>query len=146
MIKVQLPFILHFVQTVCFSYFSHSNFDAGMFCPQAIPGLFHARSGLYVLSQILWFPFVFSNGLLGERCVTSVQGVSLLKHNYKSVLVKDMFVCYYLCKGDPICQSLNFYRHGKLYELNNRTSSARPFNVVSDSNAIHLENPFRGKL
>ncbi|KAL9961964.1 hypothetical protein ACROYT_G031012 [Oculina patagonica] len=99
-----------------------------------------------MLCQILWFPFVFSSGLLGERCVTSVQGVSLFKQNYKSVLVQDMFVCYYLCKDDAICQSLNFYRDRNLCELNNRTRSVRPFNVVSDSNAIYLDNPFRAFL
>ncbi|XP_078383779.1 uncharacterized protein LOC144666252 [Oculina patagonica] len=112
----------------------------------AISRLFHAHSGLYMLCQILWFPFVFSSGLLGERCVTSVQGVSLFKQNYKSVLVQDMFVCYYLCKDDAICQSLNFYRDRNLCELNNRTRSVRPFNVVSDSNAIYLDNPFRAFL
>ena len=126
--------------------FSQSNGDALIFTPQAISKFSHARSGLDILFLLLWLPFVFSNGLLGERCVTSVQGVSLLKQNYKSVVVRDMFVCYYMCKGEAICQSLNFYRDRNLCELNNRTRSVRPFNVVADSSAFYLENPFRGEV
>ena len=118
-----------------------------MFYPQAISGLFHAHSKTWILCcHIVWLPFAISNGLLGERCVTSIQGVSLLKQNYKSVPVQNMFACYYLCKDDVICQSLNFYKDRNVCELNNRTRSVRLFNFVSDSSAIYLENPFRGKF
>lgn len=118
-----------------------------VFTLQAISRLFHAHLcvGLYIFCQILWLRFVFSS-LLGERCVTSIQGINLSKQNYKSVFVKDMFVCYYLCKEDTVCQSINFYKDRKLCELNNRTRSVRLSNVVPDSNAVYLDNPFRGKL
>lgn len=119
-----------------------------VFTLQAISRLFHTHlhAGLYILCQILWLRLVFSNGFLGEKCVTSIQGIFLSKQNYKSVFVKDMFVCYYLCKDDTVCQSINFYKDRKLCELNNRTRSVRLSNVVPDSNAVYLDNPFRGKL
>lgn len=119
-----------------------------VFILQAISRLLHAHLpvGLHMVCQILWFRLVFSSGLLGDRCVTSIQGIALSKQNYKSALVKDMFVCYYLCKEDVLCQSIIFYKDRNLCELNNRTLSVRPFNVVPDSNAFYLDNPFRGKL
>lgn len=114
----------------------------------AISRLLHAHLplGLHMVCQILWFRLVFSSGLLGDRCVTSIQGIALSKQNYKSALVKDMFVCYYLCKEDVLCQSIIFYKDRNLCELNNRTLSVRPFNVVPDSNAFYLDNPFRVHL
>ena len=119
-----------------------------VFTLQAISSLLHAHLyvGLHLFCQILWLQLVCSNGLLGERCVTSIQGITLSKQNYKSVLVKDMFVCYYVCKEDDLCQSINFYKDRNLCELNNRTRSVRLSNVVPDSNALYLENPFRGRL
>lgn len=119
-----------------------------VFTLQAISRLLHAHLhvGLHLFCQILWLRLVFSSGLLGERCVTSKQGIALLKQTYKSLPVKDMFVCYYLCKEDAVCQSINFYKNRNLCELNNRTRSVRLSNVVPDSNAFYLDNPFRGKL
>lgn len=119
-----------------------------VFTLQAMSRLLHAHHhvGLYLFCQILWLRLVSSSGLLGDRCVTSIQGIALSKHNYKSALVKDMFVCYYLCKEDALCQSIIFYKDRNLCELNNRTLSVRPSNVVPDSNAFYLDNPFRGKL
>lgn len=114
----------------------------------AISRLLHAHLhvGLHLFCQILWLRLVFSSGLLGERCVTSKQGIALLKQTYKSVPVKDMFVCYYLCKENAVCQSINFYKNRNLCELNNRTRSVRLSNVVPDSNAFYLDNPFRAYL
>ena len=119
-----------------------------VFTLQAILRLLHVHPyiGLHLFCQILWLRLVFSSGLLGDRCVTSIQGIALSKQNYKSALVKDMFVCYYLCKEDALCQSINFDKDRHLCELNNRTLSVRPFNVVPDSNTFYLDNPFRGKL
>ena len=119
-----------------------------VFTLQVISRLLHVglHLGLHLFCQILWLRLVFSSGLLGERCVTSIQGIALSKQNYKSVLVKDMFVCYYLCKEDAVCQSVNFNKNRNLCELNNRTRSVRLSNVVPDSNAFYLDNPFRGKL
>ena len=119
-----------------------------VFTPQAIAGLLHAHFlvGLHLFCQILWLRLVCSSGLLGDKCVTSIQGIALSKQSYKSTLVKDMFACYYLCKEDTVCQSINFDKDRNLCELSNRTLSVRPFNMVSDSNALYLDNPFRGKL
>lgn len=96
--------------------------------------------------SILWLPIVFSNSLLGDKCVTSIQRFSLLKQAFKAVKTQDMFSCYYLCKGDDICQSINFNKDNNLCELNNRTRLVRPYHFVPNSNIIYLENPFRGNL
>lgn len=119
-----------------------------VFTPQAISRLLHAllRVGLPLFCQIVLLRLVSSSGLLSERCVTSVQGISLSNQNYKSVLVKDMFVCYFMCKEDPVCQSINFYIDRNICELNNRTRSVRLSKTESDSNSLYLDNPFRGKL
>ena len=119
-----------------------------VFTLQAISGILHAhfRVGLRLFCHILWLQLVLSSSLLGDRCITSIQGIVLCKQNYKSALVKDMFVCYYLCKEDAVCQSINFDKDRNLCELNNRTLSVRPFNMIPDSNAFYLDNPFRGKL
>lgn len=119
-----------------------------VFTPQAISRLLHVflHVGLPLFCQIFWLRLVSSGGLLSERCVTSVQGISLSNQNYKSVLVKDMFVCYFMCKEDPVCQSINFYKDRNICELNNRTLSVRLSKTESDSNAFYMDNPFRGKL
>lgn len=98
-------------------------------------------------SYIFWLPFVYTYGLRGEKCVTSFQGAFLHRHSYKSAAVSDMFTCYYMCKDDQLCQSLNFYRERSLCELNNRTRSATlPLNFILKRNAFYLDNPYRGEL
>ena len=57
-----------------------------------------------------------------------------------------MFACYYQCKEDKLCQSLNFYEKSNLCELNNRTRAVGSVNFVSKADTIYLDNPFRGKL
>jgi len=108
-------------------------------------GLFQAA--LKIFCHIFWLPLLYSQGLRSEKCVASIQGVSLLKHSYNSSVVKNMFVCYYKCKDDNLCQSLNFYRDKNLCELNNRTHTVSlPLNFVPNSNAFYLENPYRAFL
>ena len=110
---------------------------------QVTSELLHAM--LQIFCHILWFPYC-SHGLLGDKCVKSIQGVALLKHRYTSLVVQNMFVCYYRCKDDRLCQSLNFYADIKLCELNNRTHTmSLPLHFVPNSNAFYLENPFRGE-
>lgn len=96
----------------------------------------------------MWLSFTGSHALvsLGNKCVTSVQGVSLLRHSYKSFAVHDMFICYNKCKGDKLCQSLNFHRDRHLCELNNRTQSvSSEVDLVPNRNAFYLENPHRSE-
>jgi len=51
-----------------------------------------------------------------------------------------------MCKEDPVCQSINFYKDRNICELNNRTRSVRLSKTESDSNAVYLDNPFRAFL
>ena len=97
-----------------------------------------------IVCQLLWFKAVSSSGLLSDKCVSSVEGVALLRHTYKSLVVRDMFACYYRCKDDALCQSLNFYRDSSHCELNNRTRTVRWTDSVPHRNAFYLDNPFRG--
>lgn len=102
-----------------------------------------------IFSHILWLRIAYSHGLVlvGDKCVTSVPGVSLLKHSYKSIVVQDMFVCYHQCKQDKLCQSLNFHRDRNVCELNNRTISVSlQLDFAPNSDAFYLENPHRGEF
>ena len=114
---------------------------------QAISRLFSIM--FKICSHILWLPIAYSNGLVvvGDKCVTSVPGVSLLKHGYKSSVVQDMFVCYNQCKHDKLCQSLNFHRDRNVCELNNRTRSvSSQVDFFPNPDAFYLENPHRGEF
>lgn len=79
----------------------------------------------------------------GENCVSSIKGVVLVKHNYASFVVQNMFACYYQCKGDRRCQSFNFYEKTKICELNNRTQIVGHLNFQPQEGAFYMENPFR---
>ena len=92
--------------------------------------------------------YVYSHCLLlsADRCVTSIEGVSLLKHSYEQSVVHDMLECYNKCKADTLCQSLNFHRYQHVCELNNRTMSLNfQRDLVPYSNSFYLDNPHRGK-
>lgn len=88
---------------------------------------------------------VTSNTLLNDKCITSIKGAAFVKHNYMSFAIQNMFACYYRCKEDIRCQSLNFYEKTHLCELNNRTRILRHLNFLSQEGAFYLDNPFRGK-
>lgn len=112
------------------------------------------RSGLIShLSQNIFFLIILhsitnvsSNSLLNGNCVTSIKGAALVKHSYTTFVIQNMFACYYRCKEDRLCQSLNFYEKKNLCELNNRTRAVGPVNFISNTGAVYLDNPFRGKL
>lgn len=87
-----------------------------------------------------------NNSLLNGNCVTSIKGAALVKHSYTSFVIQNMFACYYRCKEDRLCQSLNFYEKKNLCELNNRTRAVGPVNFISNTGAVYLDNPFRGKF
>ena len=57
----------------------------------------------------------------------------------------NILACYYRCKEDKLCQSLNFYEKKNLCELNNRTRAAGSVNFLSYADSVYLDNPFRGK-
>lgn len=93
--------------------------------------------------------YVYSHCLLlsADRCVTSIEGVSLLKHSYEQSVVHDMLECYNKCKADTLCQSLNFHRYQHVCELNNRTMSLNfQRDLVPYSNSFYLDNPHRAFL
>ncbi|XP_074606670.1 uncharacterized protein LOC141859710 [Acropora palmata] len=105
-----------------------------------------------VFSPILMLYFhVYSEGLQlilkSDNCVKSIEGVSLLKHSYKSFLEQDLFKCYQQCKVDNFCQSINFYKDRNFCQLNNRTQSERfQRALVPNLNAYYMDNPRRAFL
>ena len=114
--------------------------------------IFQARTGsaillLHLLLQTFFLtPSLGINGLLDNKCVTSIKDAALKKYNYKSFVMQDMFACYYKCKEDKLCQSLNFDTKKNLCELNNRTRAVGYGNFISSAGAIYLDSPFRGEL
>ena len=63
---------------------------------------------------LMLYLFVYSQGLQlilkSDNCARSIEGVSLMKHSYKSFFEQDLFKCYQKCKVDNLCQSINFYK------------------------------------
>ena len=97
---------------------------------------------LKVFSPILMlYFFVYSQGLQlilkSDNCARSIEGLSLMKHSYKSFFEQDLFKCYQKCKVDNLCQSINFYKDRNFCQLNNRTQSA----LVPNLNVCYMDNP-----
>jgi len=89
---------------------------------------------------------VSGNSLHSGNCVSSIKGSALVKHCYTSLLMHNMLACYYRCKEDKLCQSLNFYEKKNLCELNNRTRAVGSLNFLSHADSVYLDNPFRATL
>lgn len=104
------------------------------------------RTGIFFLVILHSIKTVSGNSLLNGNCVSSIKGTALVKHSYTSFVIHNMLACYYRCKGDKLCQSLNFYEKKNLCELNNRTRAVGSVNFLSYADAVYLDNPFRGKL
>lgn len=84
--------------------------------------------------------------LESDTSARSIEGLSLMKHSYKSFLEQDLFKCYQQCKVDNFCQSINFYKDRNFCQLNNRTQSERfQRALVPNLNAYYMDNPRRGK-
>lgn len=110
-----------------------------------LPAVFKVFSLILML-----YLLVYSHGLQlileSDKCVRSIEGVSLRKHSYKSFLEQDLFKCYQKCKADNLCQSINFYKDLNFCQLNNRTQS-ESFQraLVPSLHAFYMDNPYRGK-
>lgn len=122
----------HFLQSSRTDYKSH-----------LLPTLYSFIFSLIILHNV---QRVSSNRLLNTNCVASVKGTALAKHSYISLVTDNMLACYYRCKGDNLCQSINFYEKSNICELNNRTRAVGHLNFLPNAGAVYLDNPFRGKL
>lgn len=103
------------------------------------------HTGILFLIMLHRIATVSGNSLHSGNCVSSIKGSALVKHCYTSLLMHNMLACYYRCKEDKLCQSLNFYEKKNLCELNNRTRAVGSLNFLSHADSVYLDNPFRGK-
>ena len=106
-----------------------------------LPAVFKVFSPILML-----YFFVYSQGLQlilkSDNCARSIEGVSLMKHSYKSFFKQDLFRCYQKCKVDNLCQIINFYKDRNFCQLNNRTQSARFRGaLVPNVNVCYMDNP-----
>lgn len=104
----------------------------------------HAGIMIIFLIILLSIRTVSGNSLLRGNCVSSIKGSVLVKHCYTSLMTHNILECYYQCKEDKLCQSLNFYEKKNLCELNNRTRAVGSPNFLSYADSIYLDNSFRG--
>jgi len=104
------------------------------------------HTGIFSLIILHSIKTVSGNSLLSGNCVSSIKGSALVKHCYTSLMTHNILACYYRCKKDKLCQSLNFYEKKNLCELNNRTRAVGSLNFLSYADSVYLDNPFRATL
>ena len=75
----------------------------------------------------------------------SVQGQALQNHIFKEETAERLVDCIALCTAYPGCHSSNFYRVEKRCELNDKTHTSHPQDMVHVPYTIYMENIFRSK-
>ena len=73
----------------------------------------------------------------------SVQGQVLQNHTFKRETTERIEDCMMLCIADPGCHSSNFYRIDKRCELNDKTHTSHPEDMIHEPYTIYMENTFR---
>ena len=73
----------------------------------------------------------------------SVQGQALQNHIFKEETAERIVDCIALCTAHPGCHSSNFYRIEKRCELNDKTHTSHPEDMVHVPYTIYMENIFR---
>ena len=135
---IHLSPIIKFFKSLPFQVFLVFHFCANV-------AYWHSFQKTRLASNLITFISVFYCHLADGTCTTSIQGAALRQHSYKSLITMDILACYYSCKDDEPCQSINFYKTSRLCELNNRISAVSPGDFVLDTDAYYFDNPFRGK-
>ena len=97
---------------------------------------------------MVWFFYLllFGPTTTHSKCTSSVGGLVLTRHAYRSFASSDMMACYQNCRNEEPCQSINFHRDSRICELNNRTDVVSPVNFVKKEDAFYFVNPFRGEV
>lgn len=97
--------------------------------------------GRYHLPNIRGF-FMFCRLLVitAKNCgsESSVYGMMLRNHTFKTLQTKDPSECVQECNADEKCQSINFAMFHGICELNDRTKEARPENFVADIDRLYM--------
>ncbi|XP_015756947.1 PREDICTED: uncharacterized protein LOC107336373 [Acropora digitifera] len=75
----------------------------------------------------------------------SVQGQALQNHIFREETAERIVDCIALCTASPGCHSSNFYRIEKRCELNDKTHTSHPEDMVHVPYTIYMENIFRSK-
>ena len=98
--------------------------------------------------SMVWFfhLLLFGPTTTHSKCTSSVGGLVLTRHAYRSFASSDMMACYQNCRNEEPCQSINFHRDSRICELNNRTDVVSPVNFVKKEDAFYFVNPFRGEV
>ncbi|XP_044163275.1 lactadherin-like [Acropora millepora] len=73
----------------------------------------------------------------------SVQGQALQNHIFREETAERIVDCIALCTTSPGCHSSNFYRKKKRCELNDKTHTSHPEDMVHVPYTIYMENIFR---
>ena len=73
----------------------------------------------------------------------SVQGQALQNHIFREETAERIVDCIALCTTSPGCHSSNFYRLEKRCELNDKTHTSHPEDMVHVPYTIYMENIFR---
>ena len=78
---------------------------------------------------------------------TSVYGMFLKGHTFKTVQVGNPEICFIRCEEEVRCQSYNFVIGRNICELNDRTKEARPEDFMPDYKRLYMRRTFnRGSI
>ncbi|XP_074629875.1 lactadherin-like isoform X1 [Acropora palmata] len=91
--------------------------------------------------------FLLSRTTIVTSCTASysVQGQALQNHIFKEETAERLVDCIALCTAYPGCHSSNFYRIEKRCELNDKTHTSHPEDMVHVPYTIYMENIFLSK-
>ena len=93
------------------------------------------RTGLLII--IYWFPTTSAN-----RCDASysIRGRVLKNHTIATRPVEGIEECALLCVDYPDCHSINFYQRHKICDLNDKTHTSHPKDIICTFK-LHGEYP-----
>ena len=99
------------------------------------------RTGLLII--ICWFPTTSAN-----RCDASysIQDRVLKNHTIAIRPAERIEECALLCVDYPDCHSINFYQKHKICDLNDKTHTSHPKDMISFALSNYMENILRPYL
>lgn len=96
--------------------------------------------------HIAWlFIYCTTSQAQGCRRTDSVKGYRLDGHVLTSQRESNIWSCIQTCKGQTVCQSINYNVETSICQINNRTKKGREDKVIAMNRSVYVDNPFRGK-
>lgn len=93
--------------------------------------------GIYFISCFCQVLSTFITEPCGS--VQPIYGMVVKRHVFQTMKTSSSFQCSKACDNEVRCQSFNYVVTKEICELNNRTRSARPEDLVQDKDGLYMK-------